>query len=193
MERTFIVYVANHPGVLNRVSSLFRRRGYNIESLTVGHTQIPDVSRMTVVVGIDSEGALLVEANLYKLVEVLHVEDITSVPSVFRELALVKVAAAHHVRPDLMRIIEAFHARVLEVSPDSLVIETTGPEDAVDSLIEVLRSYGILEMTRTGRVAMTRGDAAPFKPVQEATALPLSQPVRTWTATNFDFITRNCS
>jgi acetolactate synthase-1/3 small subunit len=193
MERTFIVYVANHPGVLNRVSSLFRRRGYNIESLTVGHTQIPDVSRMTVVVGIDSQGALLVEANLYKLVEVLHVEDITAVPSVFRELALVKVAAPQHVRADLMRIIEAFRARILEVSPDSLVIETTGPEDAVDSLIEVLRSYGILEMTRTGRVAMTRGEAATFKPTVEAKPIPPSPATRGWTITNFDFISRNCS
>ncbi len=192
MERTFIVYVANHPGVLNRVSSLFRRRGYNIESLTVGHTHIPDVSRMTVVVGIDGQGALLVEANLYKLVEVLHVEDITTVPSVFRELALVKVAAPQHARADLMRIIEAFRARILEVSPDSLVIETTGPEDAVDSLIEVLRTYGILEMTRTGRVAMTRGDAV-FKPISEAKAISPSPARRAWATTSLDFISRNCS
>ena len=156
MVRTFIVYVADHPGVLNRVSSLFRRRGYNIESLTVGHTQLAGVSRMTVVVAIDAQGAPLVEANLYKLAEVLHVEDITSVPSLHRELVIVKVAVSPEVRPYLMRVLEAFSARVLEVAGESLVLEATGPEEAIDSLIEGVKPYGILEMTRTGRVAMTR-------------------------------------
>jgi acetolactate synthase I/III small subunit len=164
MVRTFIVYVADHPGVLNRVSSLFRRRGYNIESLTVGHTHLPEVSRMTVVVGIDAQGGPLVEANLYKLPEVLHVHDITSVPSLHRELVIVKVAASQDVRPEVMRVLEAFRARVLEVAAESLVIEATGPEDAIDSLIEGMRPYGILELTRTGRVAMTRGGAPVFAP-----------------------------
>jgi acetolactate synthase I/III small subunit len=162
MLRTFIVYVADHPGVLNRVSSLFRRRGYNIESLTVGHTHIPEVSRMTVVVAIDAQGAPLLEANLYKLPEVLHVDDITSLPSLHRELVIVKVAASQNVRPDVMRVVDAFRARVIEVAAESLVIEATGPEDAIDSLIEGVRPYGILEMTRTGCVAMTRGSAATF-------------------------------
>lgn len=162
MVRTFIVHVADHPGVLNRVSSLFRRRGYNIESLTVGHTQLAGVSRMTVVVGIDAQGAPLVEANLYKLAEVLHVEDITGVPALHRELVILKVAALPEVRPDLMRVLEAFSARVLEVAGESLVVEATGPEEAIDSLIEGVRPYGILEMTRTGRVAMTRGKAPVF-------------------------------
>lgn len=162
MVRTFIVYVADHPGVLNRVSSLFRRRGYNIESLTVGHTHLLEISRMTVVVAIDAQGAPLVEANLYKLPEVLHVQDISSVPSLHRELVIVKVAASEDVRPEVMRVVEAFRARVLEVSAESLVIEATGPEDAIDSLIEGVRPYGILEMTRTGRVAMTKGSAPGF-------------------------------
>ena len=164
--RTFIVYVADHPGVLNRVSSLFRRRGYNIESLTVGHTHLPEISRMTVVVAIDAQGAPLVEANLYKLSEVLHVHDITSVPSLHRELVILKVAAAQDVRPEVMRVVEAFRARVLEVAVESLVIEATGTEDAIDSLIEGMRPYGILEMTRTGRVAMTRGSVPVFAPAQ---------------------------
>src|SRR5579864_7649488 len=99
---TFVVYVENKPGVLNRVSSLFRRRGYNIESLTVGHTHIPDISRMTVVVGIDAQGAPLVRANLYKLAEVLHIEDITEVPSVHRELAIVKVSVSPATHQALM-------------------------------------------------------------------------------------------
>lgn len=172
MVRTFIVYVADHPGVLNRVSSLFRRRGYNIESLTVGHTHIPEVSRMTVVVAIDAQGAPLVQANLYKLAEVLHVEDITSVPSLHRELAIVKVAASQDVRPDLMRVVEAFRARVIEVSPESLVVEATGPEDVIDSLIEGIRPYGILEMTRTGRVAMTRSAAPVFTAPERQAAIP---------------------
>jgi len=188
MVRTFIVYVADHPGVLNRVSSLFRRRGYNIESLTVGHTHIPEVSRMTVVVAIDAQGAPLVEANLYKLPEVLHVDDITSVPSLHRELVIVKVAALQSVRPDVMRVVEAFRARVIEVAAESLVIEATGPEDAIDSLIEGVRPYGILEMTRTGCVAMTRGNAATFT-LEDRSQKTVGS---SWHSTNLTVL-RNCS
>jgi acetolactate synthase-1/3 small subunit len=175
MVRTFIVHVANHPGVLNRVSSLFRRRGYNIESLSVGPTHIPDVSRMTVVVGIDELGAPLVKANLYKLAEVLNVEDITQVPSVHRELAIVKLAGPENTRAKLLHAIEAFNARVLETSPDSLVLETTGTQETIDRFIEVLRPYSIVEATRTGRVAMTHGNISAcaqlgIKPSPEALA-----------------------
>lgn len=188
MVRTFIVHVADHPGVLNRVSSLFRRRGYNIESLAVGHTHLPEISRMTVVVGIDAQGAPLVEANLYKLPEVLHVHDITSVPSLHRELMIVKVAASQDARPEVMRVVEAFQARVLEVAIESLVIEATGPEDAIDSLIEGVRPYGILEMTRTGTVAMTRGSAPAFAPLEGSrkAAAPF------WNSTDLTLL-RNCS
>lgn len=189
MVHTFIVYVADHPGVLNRVSSLFRRRGYNIESLTVGHTHMPGVSRMTVVVGIDAQGAPLVTANLYKLGEVLHVEDITHVPSLHRELVIVKVAASQDVRPDLMRVLEAFHARVLEVAAESLVIEATGPEDAIDSLIEGVRPYGIVEMTRTGRVAMTRGSASAFNRNGKA---PIGK-APFWNPADANVLPRSCS
>ena len=188
MVSTFIVYVADHPGVLNRVSSLFRRRGYNIESLTVGHTQLPEVSRMTVVVAIDAQGAPLVEANLYKLPEVLHVHDISSVPSLHRELVIVKVAASQELRPEVMRVAEAFRARVLEVAAESLVIEATGPEDTIDSLIEGVRPYGILEMTRTGRVAMTRGSAPVFP---SATRVPKSA-APFWNSEHLNLL-RNCS
>ena len=163
MVRTFIVHVSDHPGVLNRVSSLFRRRGYNIESLTVGHTQVPEVSRMTVAVSIDERGAPLVRANLYKLPEVLNVEDITDVPAFHREMVLLKVAAPRASQQELIRSLEAFRARVLETSSESVVIESTGSEDEIDKLIESVRPYGVLEMTRTGRVAMKRGGAPVLK------------------------------
>lgn len=188
MVHTFIVYVADHPGVLNRVSSLFRRRGYNIESLTVGHTQIPGVSRMTVVVAIDAQGAPLVQANLHKLAEVLHVDDITTVPSLHRELVIAKVTAGEDVRPDVMRVVEAFHARVLEVGSEWLVLEATGPEEAIDSLLEGIRPYGILEMTRTGCVAMTRGKAPAFIPSGAPTGKAAF-----WNPAEANAMPRNCS
>ena len=154
---TFIVTVEDQPGVLNRVASLFRRRGYNIESLTVGRTERPGVSRMTVVVMSDDAGAVRIEANLYKLVHVISVADITSSPAVYRDLAIIKVAATQACRPELVHLVEVFRARIVDVAPDSLTIEITGGEDKIDGLLEVLRPYGVLEMARTGRVAMARG------------------------------------
>jgi len=191
MVRTFIVYVADHPGVLNRVSSLFRRRGYNIESLTVGHTHKSGVSRMTVVVGIDAEGAPLVKANLYKLAEVLQVDDITSVPSLHRELLIAKVTAAENLRPDLMRVLDTFRARVLEGATDWLVIEATGAEDVIDSLIEGIRPFGILEMTRTGRVAMTTGNVPSFEIAESAQSASDSIPFQNSIVSKA--LLRNCS
>jgi len=161
MIHTFVVYVDNKPGVLNRVASLFRRRGFNIESLTVGRTEEPGVSRMTVVVDTDSYGARRLEANLYKLVPVRRVDDITGAPSIVRDLALIKVAATGEARTHVMQLVDVYRARVVDVSPESLVIEATGTEDKIDSLLEVLRPYGVKEMVRTGRVAMARGSARP--------------------------------
>jgi len=157
MLQTFAVYVENKPGVLNRVASLFRRRAFNIESLTVGHTEHPGVSRMTVVVDTDEYGARRLEANLYKLVPVQRVDNITAVPSIARDLALIKVAAIGDARTHVMQLVDVYRARIVDVSPESLVIETTGTEDKIDSLVEVLRPYGVIEMVRTGRVAMARG------------------------------------
>jgi acetolactate synthase-1/3 small subunit len=157
MLNTFVVYVENKPGVLNRVASLFRRRGFNIESLTVGHTENTGISRMTIVTDTDDAGAFRVETNLYKLLNVISVENISSAPSVCRELAMIKVAATAENRTQLMQLAGVFRARVLDVAPASLVIEITGTEDKIDGLLEVLRHYGILEMVRTGRVAMSRG------------------------------------
>lgn len=160
MIHTFAVYVDDRPGVLNRVASLFRRRAFNIESLTVGHTETPGVSRMTVVVDTDQYGARRLEAHLSKLVPVRRVDDITELPAISRDLALIKVEANGDVRADVMRLADVYRARIVDVSPQSLVIEATGTEDKIDSLLEVLRPYGIAEMVRTGRVSMLRGSAA---------------------------------
>src|SRR5262245_26177712 len=156
---TFAVYVDNKPGVLNRVSSLFRRRGFNIESLTVGHTETPGLSRMTIVVDTDDRGARLVEANLYKLIPVRRVDNITKRPAISRDLAMVKVAAVGDSRMQVMQLANVYRARVVDVSPEGLVIEATGTEEKIDSLVEMLRPYSIVEMVRTGRVVMARGSA----------------------------------
>src|SRR3954466_9653516 len=157
MLHTFAVYVDNKPGVLNRVASLFRRRAFNIESLTVGPTETAGISRMTVVADTDDYGARRLEAHLYKLVPVRRVDNITTTPSIVRDLALIKVAATGEARTHVMQLVEVYRARVVDVGPESLVIETTGTEDKIDSLVEVLRPYGVIEMARAGRVAMARG------------------------------------
>ena len=157
MLNTFVVYVENKPGVLTRVASLFRRRAFNIDSLTVGRTEKPEVSRMTIVVDADHDQALRVEANLYKLVNVLFVENITAKPAISRDLAMIKVSAAHDARSHVLELANVFRARVVDLAPESLTIEITGGEDKIDGLLEVLRPYGVLEMVRTGIVAMRRG------------------------------------
>lgn len=157
---TFCVYVEDRPGVLFRVTSLFRRRGHNIVSLAVGHTDVPGVSRITIVIEADDQIARLVEANLYKQVNVLRVEDVTYDPTIVRDLALIKVNAPPDVRPEVLQVSEVFRARVVDVSPEAVVLEITGTEDKLQGLIEVLRPFGIIEMVRTGSIAMTRGDLA---------------------------------
>jgi acetolactate synthase-1/3 small subunit len=152
-----VAYVEDRPGVLNRVSSLFRRRAFNIESLTVGHTEQPGVSRMTIVVDADEMEIRRIEANLYKLVNVLRVENVSSTPAVTRDLALIKVAADINTRAQVMQLVDVFRARIVDVANESLMVEITGTEDKIEGLIEVLRPLGIIEMVRTGIVAMTRG------------------------------------
>jgi acetolactate synthase-1/3 small subunit len=154
--RTFIAYLEDRPGVLNRVTSLFRRRGYNIESLTVGRTERPNVSRMTLVMEADDDAALRLEANLYKLVNVLWVEDTSRSATVVRDLALIKVRVGAADRTQVMQLCDVFRARVIDVAPEALIVEITGTGDKIDGLVDVLRPFGILEMVRTGAVAMTR-------------------------------------
>ena len=160
MLHTFAVYVDNKPGVLNRVALLVRRRAFNIESLTVGHTETAGISRMTVVIDTDAYGARRLEAHLYKLVPVRRVHNITATPSISRDLALIKVAATGEARTHVLQLVDVYRARIIDISPESLVIETTGAEDKIDSLLEVLRPYGVIEMVRTGRVAMARGSGS---------------------------------
>lgn len=156
-KRTYIVYVEDKPGVLNRVASLFRRRGFNIESLNVGRTHEPRVSRMTLCVEADDDKARRIEANLYKLVNVLRVDEITDTPSVLRDLALIKVDAKAEDRQQILQLCEVFRARPVDVATDYLVLEITGTQDKIDGLVDVLRPFGIAEMVQTGTVAMTRG------------------------------------
>jgi acetolactate synthase-1/3 small subunit len=157
MLNTFVVYVENKPGVLTRVATLFRRRGYNIDSLTVARTEKPDVSRMTIAVEADNDQARRIEANLHKLVNVILVDNITAEPAIVRDLAMIKVAAAQDARSHLLELASLFRARVIDVAPQSLTVEITGTEDKVDGMIEVLRPFGVLEMVKTGIVAMRRG------------------------------------
>jgi acetolactate synthase I/III small subunit len=158
MQSTLVVLVEDKPGVLNRVASLFRRRAFNIESLTVGHTEKPGISRMTIVVDSAHTDVEMVVHNLYKLVSVIRVEDVTEMPTVMRDLALIKVRAQDGAtRAEVMQMVDTFRARVVDVGLQTLMIEVTGTEDKINGLLDVLRPYGIEEMVRTGRVAMARG------------------------------------
>ncbi len=157
---TFVVYVEDRPGVLNRVASLFRRRGFNIHSLAVGHSETAGVSRMTTVVQTDAGGARRIRAHLYKLVNVLRVDDITALPAIVRDLALIKVTADHQTRSCIVQLAQVFNARIVDVAPESVVLEISGSEAKIDGLLDVLRPYGVLEMVRAGRIAMVRGRGA---------------------------------
>lgn len=156
--RTFVAYVEDQPGVLNRIASLFRRRNFNIVSLNVGRTHEAGISRMTVVVEADDDKALRIEANLYKLVNVLSVEDISKQPTIVRDIALIKVKAPPEKRSEVLQLCQVFRARALDVGPDTLVVEVTGTQDKIEGLLAILEPFGVLEMVQSGTVAMTRGD-----------------------------------
>ena len=158
MKHTVIAWMEDKPGVLNRVAGLFRRRNFNIESLAVGHSETPGISRMTFVVEGDARQVGQVQTQLSKLINVTEVQDVTDEPSVIRELALVKVSADSTSRAEILQLVDIYRASIVDVSMDSLVIQITGPEDRVDSLIKLLENFGIQEMVRTGRVAMVRGN-----------------------------------
>ncbi len=157
MRHTFVALVEDKPGVLNRVVSVFRRRAFNIESLTVGRTHVEGVSRMTIVVDSEDTDVERIMPYMYKLINVLQVEDLTFAPRVSRDLAMVKINATPENRADVMKLAEVFRARVVDVTNTSLIIEITGDEDKIDGFVDVLRPYGIIEMVRTGIVAMERG------------------------------------
>jgi len=151
------VLVENKPGVLARVAGLFSRRGYNIDSLTVGVTDNEYISRMTIVVEGDEHVLEQVTKQLNKLIDVIKVSDLKPVETVERELALIKVKAEPENRSEIMLIVDIFRARIVDVSPKSMIIEVTGDEDKINALTNLLRQFGIKEMVRTGKVAMIRG------------------------------------
>lgn len=159
MGLTFILHVADRPGVLNRIAALIHRRGYNIESLTVGPPEEEGTSRITLVLEGDVAAAGRITANLYKVVHVHRVEHVTGLALVSRTLALIKIAATSESRTQIMQIVDVFRARVVDAAPESLVIEITGGADKIDGLVEMLEPFGVLEIARTGPVAMVRGVA----------------------------------
>lgn len=172
MKRTVVALMEDRPGVLNRVVSLFRRRGFNIESLTVGHTDQPMISRMTVVVDGDEAIVEQVVKQLYKLIEVLKVSDVTEDKTVSRELALIKVAANASTRSEIMQIVDIYRAKIVDVAVGSLMVEVTGPGEKIDSLVNLLRGFGIKEMVRTGAVAMVRGASGATRLIDDEVSEP---------------------
>jgi acetolactate synthase-1/3 small subunit len=158
MKHTLIAWMEDKPGVLNRVAGLFRRRNFNIESLAVGHSETPGISRMTFVVDGDERQLRQVQTQLFKLINVTAVQDVSNEPTVVRELALVKVNANSANRAEILQLVDIYRAGIIDVAMDSLVIQITGPEERVNSLISLLATFGIKEMVRTGRVAMVRGN-----------------------------------
>ena len=156
-EHILVALVEDKPGVLTRVASLFRRRGFNIQSLAVGHSEQPGLSRMTVVVNGDSTIVEQVRKQLDKLINIIRVSDIGEGDIVARELSLKKVKATATTRSEIIQIVDIFRANIVDVASDSVTVEVTGDENKINSLFELLRSFGIKEMARTGRVAMTRG------------------------------------
>jgi acetolactate synthase-1/3 small subunit len=154
---TIVALVENRPGVLNKIASKWRQRAYNIESLTVGPSEVAGLSRMTFTVDGASHDIEQVTKQLYKVIEVVKITDVTDDGTIARELALMKVSATKENRSAIIEIVDVFRAKVVDVSPDSLVIETTGTEDKIDAIVAMLSPFGLKELVRTGRVAMVRG------------------------------------
>ena len=156
-RRTMVAWLEDKPGVLSRVTGLFSRRNFNIESLSVGPSEQPGTSRMTFVVRGTDRDLQQVRTQLDKLINVLGIEDVTDESSVIREMALIKVSAPGNTRTEILQLVDIFRAHVVDVCLDAVIVQIVGPEDRVESLIELLDNFGILEMSRTGRVAMVRG------------------------------------
>ncbi|NEW07213.1 acetolactate synthase small subunit [Paenibacillus sp. SYP-B3998] len=156
-KHTVSVLVNNQPGVLQRVSGLFGRRGFNIESITVGESEEIGLSRMVIVTTGDDNTLEQISKQLYKLIDVIKVIDLSSNPMVARELALIKVNAEPTMRPEILGIVETFRAAVVDIGPNSIIVQVVGDSDKIDAMVELLRPYGIRELSRTGATAMIRG------------------------------------
>jgi acetolactate synthase-1/3 small subunit len=161
-KHTLVALVEDKPGVLNRMASLFRKRGFNIESVTVGHSETPSLSRVTLVVNGSATTVEQVRKQLDKVIDIVKVSDVTDSGLITRELTLVKVKTTPATRSSIMQIVDIFRANIVDVSFDSVTIEATGDEDKISSLFNLLRGFGIKELTRTGRIALVRGDSSPL-------------------------------
>ncbi len=157
MKHTLSVLVENKPGVLTRVAGLFARRGFNIDSLVVAETENPAVSRMTITVDEQDQPVEQVTKQLHKLINVLKITDLDPADSVERELLLIKVRADAQSRSEIMQIVEIFRAKIVDVSSEVLIIEMTGTREKVSAFMELLDPFGVVELMRTGRMAMSRG------------------------------------
>src|SRR5579883_1726432 len=157
MKHTLVATMENQPAVFNRVLSLFRCRGFAVESLAIGHTETPNIMRLTIVVDGSKTAVEQVVKQLYKIIEVRKVSDVTEDETVRRELAMIKVTSKPSTRGEIIQLVDIYRARVVDVAPNSLIVEVTGTPDKIDSLVQVLRAFGIKEMVRTGVVAMVRG------------------------------------
>ncbi|HOB91288.1 MAG: acetolactate synthase small subunit [Bacillota bacterium] len=157
MKRTLSVLVNNRSGVLARVASLFSRRGYNIESIAVGVTDDPEVSRMTIQVIADEATFEQITKQLHKLIDVIKISDITSDERVDRELALIRISADSSNRSDILQVVGIFRAKIVDVAEKSIIVEVTGDEGKIDAFVQLARPYGIIEIVRTGKVSMVRG------------------------------------
>jgi len=162
-KHTIIALVENKPGVLNRVASLFRRRSFNIESIAVGHSELPHISRMTITIDGTTTMVEQVRKQLDRVIDVVKVSDITGDDIVSRELALIKVKASSSTRSEIIQIVDVFRANIVDIAADSVTIEVTGDEEKINSLLELLRGFGIREIARTGRIAITRGGLGPLQ------------------------------
>ena len=158
MKHTLSALVENKPGVLTRIAGLFARRGYNIDSLTVGTTDDENYSRMTIVVDGDYRIVEQVGKQLHKLIEVIKLSDITSEPHIERELIFIQVTCNNgHDRNDIMNLLNIFRAKVVDLSKDSMIIEVTGDSEKIDAMLAALKAFGIKEVVRTGKIGMLRG------------------------------------
>jgi len=157
MRHTIAVIVENKSGVLTRIAGLFSRRSFNIDGLSVGATDNPEYSRMTITVEGDKEVLEQVIKQLSKLINVIRVSELAAGESVERELAIIKVAADKDSRSEIMQIVNIFRAKIIDVSTRSMIIEVTGDEDKINAIVQLLRQFGIKEMARTGKVSMIRG------------------------------------
>ncbi len=171
-HHTIVALVEDRPGVLNKMASKWRQRGFNIESLAVGHSEIPGLSRMTFVVDAATTDIEQVVKQVDKLVDVVHIEDITDESMVSRELALIKVRCTAQTRSEILQVVDIFRANIVDVTHESLIVEAVGDEEKLDSLLKLLEEYGIIELCRTGRIAMSRGPTKVGPPEELHVLLP---------------------